>query len=82
MVYLAAGFVQIFAIVAGIKVWLGWGTVASFIGAIFTTYIPFAGQGLGIYGAVIGWDWPLIQAILFFGGPFLFLILISLFSKN
>jgi hypothetical protein len=82
MVYLAAGFVQIFAIVAGIKVWLGWGTVASFIGAIFTTYIPFAGQGLGIYGAVIGWDWPLIQAILLFGGPFLFLVLVSLFSKN
>jgi hypothetical protein len=82
MVYMVVGFVQIFAIVAGIKVWLGWGTVASFIGAIVTTYIPFAGQGLGIYGAVVGWDWPLIQAILLFGGPLLIVVVVGLFSND
>lgn len=80
--YLGLGFVQLFAIMAGAQLWWGVGGFASFLIAGFTTYIPFAGQALGIYGAVSGWGWGWIQAVLLFGFPLLLFLLAALFSRD
>lgn len=65
--YLVIGFVQLFAVMDGVAYATG---IDGFFGAmiaLFTTYIPFLGAGLGVYGAINVWDWSLLQAgMLFF----------------
>ncbi len=64
--YFVVGIVQLFAIMDGIGSWLGAGAFASFLIALFVTYIPLAGSALGTYGAVDVWNWELWQALLLF----------------
>ena len=66
--FFLTGLYQLFAIADGIEHYFGWTdtTLAWFI-AIFTTYIPFLGTALGIYGALNAWGWELWQTILLFG---------------
>jgi hypothetical protein len=64
--YLIIGFVQLFAIAAGIQYGTEFPMWMSYIIALFTTYIPFIGSLLGVYGALNAWDWSLIQALALF----------------
>ncbi len=65
--YFVMGFVQFFAVVAGIQYALNLGRFLSVVLAFFITYIPLVGSALGVYGAVKVWDWSLLQAtVLFF----------------
>lgn len=64
--YFLVGIIQFFAIMDGIDYAMGIDGFFGFIIAIFTTYIPFLGAGLGVYGAVNAWDWSWIQAGLLF----------------
>jgi hypothetical protein len=65
------GLVQLVAIVAGVQVWLGWHWFPAAIAALLVTYIPIAGTVLGILGAVKGWGWGYLPAILFFCWQFI-----------
>jgi hypothetical protein len=79
--YLMVGFIQFFAIMDGVDFAFGISGFIGFIVAIFTTYIPLLGAGLGVYGAVNVWDWGFIQAfLLFFWYVPIFLIFV-IFSK-
>ena len=64
--YFVVGIVQIFAIMDGVAFATGFDGFVGFLIAIFTTYIPLLGAGLGIYGAVNVWDWSFLQAGLIF----------------
>lgn len=64
--YVVIGFVQLFAIMDGVEYAFGISGVLSFIIALFTTYIPFLGAGLGVYGAINAWDWSILQALALF----------------
>ena len=64
--YFLIGIIQLFAIVDGVDYATGIDGVFAFIIAVLTTYIPFLGAGLGVYGAVNVWDWSLLQAALLF----------------
>jgi len=64
--YFVVGIVQIFAIKDGVAFATGFDGFVGFLIAIFTTYIPLLGAGLGIYGAVNVWDWSFLQAGLIF----------------
>ncbi len=74
--YFAIGVVQIAATMQGLEEWLGWpGWICSVLG-LFIGWTPVIGTALGIYGAVAGWDWPVVWAIVLFAGfPIFFLIL-------
>ncbi len=64
--YFVMGIVQLFAIMDGIDYATGIGGIFGFFIALFTTYIPLLGAGLGVYGAVNVWDWHWIQAVLLY----------------
>ena len=65
--YCIIGIVQLFAIMDGVHYVSGIGGFFCFIIALFTTYIPLLGAGLGAYGAVNVWDWSwLLAGLLFF----------------
>jgi hypothetical protein len=55
VVYLAMGFVQLLAIVAGVQEWLDISWVLAGIVALFLAYIPAIGTIVGIMGAVEAW---------------------------
>lgn len=80
--YFVIGFAQLFAIVDGIEYATGIGGVFGFIIAIFTTYIPFLGAGLGVYGAVNVWDWSMIQSIVLFFWFVPAFILVAIFTRD
>ncbi|GGA51701.1 hypothetical protein [Pelagibacterium lentulum] len=74
--YLVVGLVQLFAIMDGISAITSITGFFAFMIALFVTYIPLLGAGLGVYGAITVWDWPLLQAsLLFFWYVPVFLIL-------
>ena len=68
--YFVIGLVQLLAVWDGVEYFLG---AESFIGksfafffALFVTYIPLVGSGLGVYGAVNVWDWSLTKSLILF----------------
>lgn len=63
--YLVIGFVQFFAILDALEIYLDWG-ILDFVIAIFVTYIPILGSALGVLGAMESWGWSLIQALALF----------------
>ncbi len=63
--YLVIGFVQFFAILDALEMYLDWGFL-DFVIAIFVTYIPILGSALGVLGAMESWEWSLIQALALF----------------
>ena len=63
--YLVIGFVQFFAILDALEIYLDWGFL-DFVIAIFVTYIPILGSALGVLGAMEAWGWTLIQALALF----------------
>lgn len=64
--YLIIGFAQFFAVMDGVEYATGIDGFFGLLIAAFTTYIPFLGAGLGLYGAINVWDWSLLQAGLLF----------------
>lgn len=68
--YFVVGIVQFFAVWDGAEYFFGTsssiGTFFSFWAAIFVTYIPLVGSGLGVYGAVQVWDWTLLKSLILF----------------
>lgn len=66
LAYLILGFVQLFAIMDGVSLFLGVTGFVSFFMALFVTYIPLLGSALGVYGATQVWDWDLLQALIIF----------------
>ena len=63
--YLVIGFVQFFAILDALEIYLDWG-VLNFVIAVPVTYIPILGSVLGVWGAMEAWGWTLIQALALF----------------
>lgn len=68
--YFIVGLVQLLAVWDGAEYFLG---AESFLGrmfalffALFVTYIPLVGSGLGVYGAVNVWDWSLEKSLVLF----------------
>lgn len=87
--YLAMGFVQIFAIVKGIKYFFDLHIIISSFIAIICSQIPFIGAVAGIIGAKYGWGWEWWQSIvLFMWQPIIFLFMtgafriVSFFQNN
>lgn len=83
--YILLGLVQLAAIMAGLKYWLGWPFILRVFIGIPLSYIPFVGQIIGIMGAVVRWDWNYPVTILTFIGTYIFylriLFLIFAFDK-
>ena len=66
--YLAVAALQFGAIAAGLEsVGVHW-TVSALL-ALWLCYLPLLGSVAGVYGAILGWGWPLIKAVLLFAGP-------------
>ncbi len=64
--YILIGFAQLFAIQDWfINSW-GWGSIFSFIAALFVTYIPILGSVLGVMGAHDYWGWSWVASLLLF----------------
>lgn len=80
--YFVIGIVQLFAIMDGVHYAAGIDGFFGFIIALFTTYIPLLGAGLGVYGAVNVWDWSWLQAGLLFFWFVPVFILFAIFSRN
>ncbi|MEQ8828581.1 MAG: hypothetical protein RLW87_02135 [Alphaproteobacteria bacterium] len=80
--YFVMGIVQLFAIMDGVDYATGIDGFFCFLIAAFTTYIPFLGAGLGVYGAVNVWDWSWIQAGLLFFWFVPVYILIAIFDRR
>jgi len=80
IVYFAMGLVQIAAIVAGFEAWWGWNGFFAILGSIFVAYIPVLGTIVGIMGAIKGWNWSPIQAILLFCWPLVIYIGVFLYD--
>ena len=77
LVYVVMGMVQIAAIVAGFEEWWGWNGFFSIIGASIVGYLPIIGTVIGIGGAICGWGWYPMAAILLFCWPLILYILIA-----
>lgn len=74
--YFAIGFLQFFAIMDGLEVWLGVPGILAAITAVFLAWIPLAGQILGFLSAWHIWDWhPFAAFALFFWPLIPFLVL-------
>ena len=79
ILFIVIGFIQLFAIASGIKVWLEIeSTAIAFLIAILTTFIPIVGNILGILGAIQVWGWSFLLAISLFFGWAIFYLLMSL----
>ncbi len=76
VVYLAMGFIQLFAVIKGLQIWLSvpW-IVAAFLSFVIA-YIPVLGTIVGIKGAMDGWGWSLWPTIAFFCWPYCLYILV------
>ena len=64
--YLVIGFIQIFAVIDGIRFAIGITGLFAFILAAILSYVPFLGSVIGTYGAMNVWDWSFLQAFLLF----------------
>ena len=80
--YFVLGFVQLFAIMDGVEYATGISGVMAFFIAIFTTWIPLLGAGLGVYGATNVWDWSLVQSLAVFFWYVPVFLAIAIFSKD
>lgn len=72
--YVIIGLVQIAATIAGFEAWWGWSGFFAIIGAVIVGHLPIFGTVMGIMGAIKGWGWSPILAILFFCWPFVIYI--------
>jgi len=79
--YFIIGFVQLFAVMDGIEYAAGIGGFLGVMIALFTTYIPIVGAGLGVYGAINVWDWNLLQAGALFFWFIPVAIMFSIFNR-
>lgn len=70
IVYVIIGLVQIAAIIVGFEAWWGWNGFFAVVGAAIVGYLPILGSVMAIMGAIKGWNWSPIAAILFFCWPF------------
>lgn len=76
--YIIFGVFNLFAVYGAISCLTNWTIFVKLGATILTTYIPLLGTGLGIYGAMLAWEWPLIKAVGIMAGiPLLLIILIS-----
>ena len=75
LAYFALGIVQVFAIMVGLEVWLGFHWLLAIIIGLILAFIPFLGTAMGIAGAIVGWQWHWIPAVLLFFGPLVLFIL-------
>ena len=73
MVYFAIGFVQFFAIIAGVQEWFGFHWLISGWIAFMIAYIPLVGTVTGIMGAVRAWNGRIIGPLRSFVGLTLFI---------
>lgn len=68
--YFVIGLVQLLAVWDGAEYFLGAesfiGRMFAFFFALFVTYIPLLGSGIGVYGAVNVWDWSLAKSLILF----------------
>jgi len=68
--YFVIGLVQLIAVWDGAEYFLGtdsfFGKMIAFFFALFVSYIPLLGSGLGVYGAVNVWDWSLTKSVVLF----------------
>ena len=69
LIYTLMGIVQIAATIVGFEAWWGWNGFFAIVGAIFVGYIPILGTITGIMGAIEGWGWSPVWAILLFCWP-------------
>lgn len=78
IVYVIVGLIQIAAALKGAALW-GVPTWVAVAAAFLIGPMPIVGTAAGIYGAAYGWGWPWVAAVgLFFGVPFVALLLCSL----
>jgi hypothetical protein len=79
--WIILGFVQLAAMLNGLNDVFG--NFLGFIAALILGQIPIVGTILGIRGAVINWDWHILQAIgLFVGAPIVMIIIMGLGNKK
>ena len=82
IVYAVMGIIQIAATVTGFKAWWGWNDFFAILGAVFVGYLPVIGTIMGIMGAVKGWHWQPLLAILFFCWPVILYVFITMGGKK
>ena len=80
--YLVVGLVQLFAIMDGLEYALGISGFLNILIAIFTTYMPLIGAGLGVYAAINVWDWSMLQAVSLFFWYIPFALIITLLDRR
>ena len=68
--YIAIGFVQLFATLAGLELALGTPTFINLLIATFLAWIPIIGTITGMYGAIYAWEWWWGYAALLFLWPY------------
>lgn len=80
--YLIIGLAQLFAVQDWFINYLDWGSLFSFIAALFVTYIPLVGSILGVIGAYEYWGWSWLAAILLFFWYVPVFLIFALFANN
>ncbi len=73
--YIGIGFIQLFAILDGIEVWLGIPTWLAFVVGVFTAWFPPFGQIVGFFAAWTIWDWNPLGAFALFFWPLILLLI-------
>ena len=75
--YLALSLTQAAAIVSGLHIWLGIGTVSAAPVGIVLGFVPLAGTAVAVVGAVDGWAWPLGPTLAVFIAPLALTLVIA-----
>lgn len=74
--YFVLGLVQFLAVITGLQVFGVHWLLSGFI-ALFVAYMPIVGTAAGVYGAMYGWNWELLPALVLFLGPLAVALLIG-----
>lgn len=75
--YLALSLAQAAAIVSGLEIWLGIGTVSAAPVGLVLGFVPLAGTAVAVVGAMDGWAWPLGPTIAGFVAPLALTLVIT-----
>ena len=83
--YFLIGIFCLFAMIKGLNIWLGLGTVFSPIISIFVVYIPILRDIITYYGMVEGWGWDKMTSFIILAFPYLIFLIatgINYFNKD
>lgn len=79
-IYFSFGFIQFLAMIKGTQIWFNIPWVISIIVSGFFAWVPIIGTIAGIKGAIDGWGWDPLFALILFLVPYTLYIIAIIFG--